>query len=208
VAFVANRGFILSLCLGLAGLYQHHQWRTEKRRSGLIWSALFLALAVFANEGGASTLAFILAYALVLEPGPLRRRMLTVLPALLVIVLWWIIYTLANSGVFYVGAYIDPSTEPLPFAREVLPRAMVLLGGQLALVPPDLMLAVKPSLQPEATALYSLPLVAALAVFPRGCAGTKPPCFGSRPCSSRPFQRPRLCRSARISGLWPSEHTD
>ena len=46
VAFVANRGFILSLCLGLACLYQHHQWRAEQRRSGLIWSELFLALAV------------------------------------------------------------------------------------------------------------------------------------------------------------------
>jgi len=165
VAFVANRGFILSLCLGLACLYQHHQWRAEKRRSGLIWSGLFLALAVFANEGGASTLAFLLAYALVLEPGSLRRRALTLLPALLVIVLWRITYTLCNSGVFHVGGYIDPSEEPLLFAREVLPRAIVLLGGQLAQVAPELMLAVKPSLQPQATLLYGVPVVAALAVF-------------------------------------------
>ena len=165
VAFVANRGFILSLCLGLACLYQHHQWRAEKRRSGLIWSGLFLALAVFANEGGASTLAFLLAYALVLEPGSLRRRALTLLPALLVIVLWRIAYTLCNSGVFHVGGYIDPSEEPLLFAREVLPRAIVLLGGQLAQVAPELMLAVKPSLQPQATLLYGVPVVAALAVF-------------------------------------------
>jgi len=165
VAFVANRGFILSLCLGLACLYQHHQWRAEKRRSGLIWSGLFLALAVFANEGGASTLAFLLAYALVLEPGPLRRRAPTLLPALLVIVLWRIAYTLCDSGVFHVGGYIDPSKEPLLFAREVLPRAIVLLGGQLAQVAPELMLAVKPSLQPQATLLYGVPVVAALAVF-------------------------------------------
>jgi hypothetical protein len=165
VAFVANRGFILSLCLGLACLYRHHQWRAEKRRSGLIWSGLFLALAVFANEGGASTLAFLLAYALVLEPGPLRRRALTLLPALLVIVLWRITYTLCDSGVFHVGGYIDPSKEPLLFAREVLPRAIVLLGGQLAQVAPELMLAVKPSLQPQATLLYGVPVVAALAVF-------------------------------------------
>ncbi len=165
VAFVANRGFILSLCLGLACLYQHHQWRAEQRRSGLIWSGVFLALAVFANEGGASTLAFLFAYALVLEPGPVRRRALTVLPALLVIVLWRIVYTLYGSGVFHVGGYIDPSKEPLLFAREVLPRAVVLLSGQLTHLAPDLMLAVKPSLQPLATALCAVPLVAALAVF-------------------------------------------
>ena len=165
VAFVANRGFILSLCLGLACLHQHHQWRAEKRRSGLIWSALFLAISVFANEGGASTLAFILAYALVLEPGPVRRRALTVLPALLVIVLWRMIYTLTGSGVFHVGGYIDPSREPLLFAREVLPRALVLLGGQLTQVAPDLLLGVKPSLQPLAKALCGIPLIAALVVF-------------------------------------------
>ena len=165
VAFIANRGFILSLCLGLACLYQHHQWRAGKRRSGLIWSGLFLALSVFANEGGASTLAFILAYALVLEPGAVRQRALTILPALLVIVLWRIVYTLSGSGVFHLVGYIDPSKEPLLFGREVLPRAMVLLGGQLAHVAPELLLAVKPSLQPQATALYGVPVVAALVVF-------------------------------------------
>ncbi|HVM47339.1 MAG TPA: hypothetical protein VMU04_04890 [Candidatus Acidoferrum sp.] len=165
VAFVANRGFILSLCLGLACLYQHHQWRAERRRSGVLWSALFLALSVFANEGGASTLAFILAYALILEPGPVRRRALTVLPALLVIILWRIIYTLTGSGVFHVGGYIDPSKEPLLFAREVLPRALVLLGGELTEVAPDLLLGVKPSLQPLAIGLYAVPLVAVLGIF-------------------------------------------
>jgi hypothetical protein len=165
VAFVANRGFIVSLCLGLACLYEHHQWRAEQRRSGLLWSALFLALSVFANEGGASTLAFILAYALVLEPAPVRRRALTALPALGVIILWRIVYTLTGSGVFHVGGYIDPSKEPLLFAREVLPRALALLGGQLTEVAPDLLLGVKPSLQPLATVLYGLPVAVALVVF-------------------------------------------
>jgi hypothetical protein len=33
-----------------------------------------------------------------------------------------------------MGLYIDPAHEPLSFAREVIPRAMVLLGGQLTSV--------------------------------------------------------------------------
>lgn len=165
VAFVANRGFMLSLFFGLMCLYEHHQWRAVKSRSALMLSALFLALSLFANEGGASTLAFILAYALVLEPGSFRSRALTVLPAILVIVLWRTIYTLSGSGVFHVGGYIDPAIEPLQYAREVIPRAMVLLGGQLTTLAPDFLLAVKPSLQPEATALYCVPVIAALVVF-------------------------------------------
>jgi hypothetical protein len=64
VMFVANRGFLLSLCFGLLCLYEHHQWRGAGSRAGCVLSMLFLALALLANEGGASTLAFLLAYAL------------------------------------------------------------------------------------------------------------------------------------------------
>jgi hypothetical protein len=165
VAFVANRGFFLSLFAGLLCLYEHHQWRSAKSRSGLALSALFLALSLFAEESGASTFAFILAYALVLEPGSFRRRALTILPSVLVIVLWRAVYTLSGFGLFHLGYYIDPAREPLEFARVVIPRAMVLLGGQLAGVAPDLLLAVSPSLQAKVTALYCVPVVAALAVF-------------------------------------------
>ena len=128
-------------------------------------SALFLALSLFADEGGASTFAFILAYALVLEPGSLRNRALTVLPSVLVIVLWRTIYTLSGFGVFHMGLYIDPAYEPLEFGREVIPRAMVLLGGQLTSVAPEFLLAVNPLLQPKVIALFCVPVVAALVVF-------------------------------------------
>ena len=165
VMFVANRGFIMSLCFGLLGFYQHHQWRSAKSRSGCVLSLLFLALSLFANEGGASTLAFILAYALVLEPGGWRRRALTVLPAVLVIILWRTIYKLGGFGLFHMGLYIDPVTEPLAFAQVAIPRAMALLGGQITGVAPDLLFAIKPSLHPLVIALYSASVLAALAVF-------------------------------------------
>jgi hypothetical protein len=130
-----------------------------------VLSVLFLALSLFTDEGGASTFAFILAYALVLEPGSLRNRALTILPSILVIVLWRTIYTLSGFGVFHLGIYIDPSSEPLQFAQAVIPRAIALLGGQLTGVPPDFLLAVNPLLQPKVIAFYCVPVVAALVVF-------------------------------------------
>ena len=165
VMFVANRGFIMSLYFGLLCFYEHHQWRSAKSRSGCVLSPLFLALSLFANEGGASTLAFILAYALVIEPGGWRRRALTVLPAVLVIALWRTIYKLGGFGLSHVGLYIDPGTEPLAFAQVAIPRAMALLGGQITGVAPDLLFAIKPSLHPLVIALYSASVLAALAVF-------------------------------------------
>ena len=165
VMFVANRGFLLSLCFGLLCFHEHHQWRSTKSHSALVYSAFFLALSLFANEGGASTLAFILAYALVLESGRFRQRALTVLPAVLVIGLWRIIYKLGGFGIFHVGLYIDPATEPLAFARAVVPRVTTLLGGQLANVAPDFLFAIKPSLHPLVIVLYGVVVVAVLAVF-------------------------------------------
>jgi hypothetical protein len=165
VMFIANRAFMLSLFFGLLCLYEHHQWRSAKSSSAPALAALFLALSLFANESGASTFAFILAYALVLEPGSFRNRVLTILPSVLVIVLWRTIYTRSGFGILHVGLYIDPANEPLQFAREVIPRAMVLLGGQLTGVAPDILFAVSPSLQPKVTALYCVSAVVALVVF-------------------------------------------
>ena len=165
VMFVANRGFMLSLFFGLLCLYEHHQWRSARSRSGCVWSALFLALSLFADEGGASTFAFILAYALVLEPGSLRNRALTVLPSILIIVLWRTVYTLSGFGVFHMGIYVDPANEPLRFAGKLVPQALVLLGGQLAGVAPDVLFAVNPLLQPKVTAFFCATTVVALGVF-------------------------------------------
>jgi hypothetical protein len=165
VMFVANRGFMLALFFGLLCFYEHHQWRSTKSRSALALSTLFLALSLFANEGGASTFAFILAYALVLEPGSLGRRALTVFPSILVIILWRAIYQLSTSGVANVGGYIDPANEPLLFAREVVPRTIVLLGAQISGIAPEFLLAVKPSLQPAAVVLYAVPLIVTLTLF-------------------------------------------
>jgi hypothetical protein len=165
VAYVANRGFMLSLFFGLLCLYEHHQWRSAKSRSGLVLSALFLALSLLTDESGASTFAFILAYALVLDMGSLRHRALTILPSILIIVLWRAIYTFSGSGVFGIGIYIDPANEPLEFAGVVIPRAMILLGGQLAGVAPEILLAFNPLLQPKVTAFFCVIAVAALAVF-------------------------------------------
>jgi hypothetical protein len=81
------------------------------------------------------------------------------------IIAWRIIYTLSGYGLSHVGIYIDPAQEPLHFARELIPRDMVLLGSQLTSVPPEFLFAVKPSLHPIIIALYAMFVVAALVAF-------------------------------------------
>ena len=72
VAYVANRGFFIALVFGLLCFHAHVRWRTGKSVVWMWLSALCLLLSVLSDEGGASTLAFLLAYAIVLEPGGWR----------------------------------------------------------------------------------------------------------------------------------------
>jgi hypothetical protein len=164
-AFVANRGYFLAIFFSLLCLYEHHQWRSTKSRPAMLLSGLFLALSLFSEESGASTFAFILAYALVLEPGSFSNRALTVLPSVLVITVWWLIHTFSGYGLSHVSIYIDPAQEPFRFVRELIPRDMVLLGSQLTSVPPEFLFAVKPSLHPIIIAVYGIFAVASLVIF-------------------------------------------
>jgi hypothetical protein len=172
VMFVANRGFVVALVFGLAALSEHHRWRTTQSRLAMVLSLCSLAVSLFANEGGASSLAFILAYALVLEPGSWRRRALTALPAIIVIIGWRLIYqglgygvADMGGGVNNAGGYIDPSYEPLRFAGQLGPRVLALAGGQFTGIPPDVLLLLNPSWQSGVAIFYLLCLAAGGLVF-------------------------------------------
>lgn len=164
-AFVANRGYFLALFFGLLCLYAHHQWRATKSQSALGLSMLFLALSLLGEESGASMFAFILAYALVLEKGNMRSRALTILPSVLVITVWWILYKVSGYGLNHVGLYIDPASEPLQFLRALIPRDMTLLGSQLTAMPPEILFFLKPALHPAVVAIFGACTIAVLAIM-------------------------------------------
>ncbi|HWI56724.1 MAG TPA: hypothetical protein VNZ22_05825, partial [Bacillota bacterium] len=165
VMYVANRGFIISLVCGLLCLAAHHRWRTTQSRAWMGLSALSLVLALLANEGGASTLAFLLAYALVLEPGGWRARLGSLLPAATVVLGWRAIYVGSGFGVKNFLLYIDPGYRPLLFMQNLAPRANGLLGGQLTGVPPELSLALNPHWQMLLSVFFVAFSVACVVVF-------------------------------------------
>jgi len=138
VAYVANRGFIIALFFGLLCIHAHVRWRTEKSMVWMWLSALCLLLSVLADEGGASTLAFPLAYALTLEPGGWRPRVISLLPSALVILGWRAVYVGCGFGVRNFPGYIDPGYAPWFFLKQLVPRMNGLLGGQLTGVAPEL----------------------------------------------------------------------
>lgn len=162
VMYVANRGFIISLVFGVLCLQAHIRWRRDKGARWMLLSALCLSLSLLANEGGASSLAFLIAFALALESGGWRRRLGGLLPAALVLLVWRAVYVGAGFGVKNVLLYIDPGYEPFLFLKNFASRANALLGGQLAGLPPEISLGFNPT--------WQMLLAAAFAVFSLLCA--------------------------------------
>ena len=144
VMFIANRGFIVALCLGLLCFYMHHKWRSTNSAFAAILSVIFLSLSLLSNEAGVSTFAFILAYALVLDKSLWPKRLLSLLPAILVIIVWRIVYQSLGYGISGLGAaYLDPGYEPLKFLHYLPAYLAAIIAGQLSALPPDVMFGFK-----------------------------------------------------------------
>jgi len=126
---------------------------------------LFLSLSLFSNEAGVSTFAFVLAYALVLDKSPWRSRLLSLLPSILVIISWRIIYQYLGYGVKGIGAYIDPGHEPLRFLFHLPGYITAVISGQLSGLQPDMMCLVNQRLFNIVLIFYIAFIVIAMLVF-------------------------------------------
>jgi len=166
VMFIANRGFIVALCFGLLCFYMHHKWRSTNSPFAATLSIIFLLLSILSNEAGVSTFAFILAYALVLDKETWSRRLLSLLPAILLIIVWRIIYQSLGYGVSGVGAmYLDPGHEPLKFLYYLPGYLISAIAGQLSALPPDVSLGVNVQYYPIITIFYICFTVVTIVLF-------------------------------------------
>lgn len=138
VAWIAQRNALIALVPGCLALAAHHRWRAEgsKACAWLAPAALFVGL--LGGEVALSMGAYLLAYALCLERGSWSARARSLLPYLPVVVVWRAIYVFVGSGAQHSSIYIDPTREPLQFARALLQRLPVMLLSEFALPPADL----------------------------------------------------------------------
>jgi len=160
--FIANRNALLALFFGMLALLAHHRWRAGNSFSAAIGAPIFLLLSLLSGEAGVTTFAYLFAYAVVLEEGVLRKRVLSLVPAVSVIILWRLIYNTLGYGISGVGLYVDPVNNPVGYILAVLERGPILLAGQLGGQSPDLLMAVS---EPVKRLAWFFSLVFLLPVF-------------------------------------------
>jgi len=92
-----------------------------------------LLAALLSKEAAVSVGGYLLAYALFIERGPWRRRLLALLPCLLVGIAWYAAYRVLGHGSARSSVYIDPGQDPLRYAWQAVRHAPLLLCGQWGL---------------------------------------------------------------------------
>lgn len=138
IAFLANRNSLIAAFLGVLCLSAHDRWRRHDWRAGAVIAPLLLALALLAKEEAIAICAYLAAFAICIDAASWRRRVATLIPYALVVIVWRIAWVYLGYGVSRLGLYVDPLEEPARFAVALIQRAPLLLLGQLSTVPPEL----------------------------------------------------------------------
>jgi hypothetical protein len=131
VAWVANRNALVSAALALPALSSLHRSRAEGFRPGVWLGPLCFALGLGAGETAVSIFGYIVAYAVCLDRGPLRQRLLALAPYALLLVAHRALYRGFGLGSFGSSAYHDPLREPVAFGLALAYNLPVLLSAQL-----------------------------------------------------------------------------
>lgn len=146
--WVANRNAAIAAVFVLLALTSYDRLRRDGWRPGAVWTPLLVLLGVLSNEGAVAVGAYLLAYAVCLDRGTWKERLLPLVPSAAVGALWTAAYKLLGYGAAGSGVYIDPGTAPARFVQIAAERAPALLRGLLAWPPADFDVLLARSAQP------------------------------------------------------------
>jgi hypothetical protein len=146
VGWIANRNAVIAAFFGVLALHCHQRGRVGARRT-LLWLAPpLLGAALLSGEIAVAVFGYLIGYALFLDPGTRRSRMLSLVPHVVMLVLWRVAYQSLDRGARFSGLYIDPAHEPLKFLAAMLQRLPVLVLGQFGLPPAEAYVFAPPAL--------------------------------------------------------------
>jgi hypothetical protein len=136
VAWIANRNALICVVFGLLAFLAHLRWRENKQARWLIASVILMSAALLAAEAATAVLGLVFAYAIWLDTGTWRQRLISILPLSSVVIIWRLIYRALGYSAWGTS-YIDPQQEPITYLSTFLWRAPLLLLGQITPLPAE-----------------------------------------------------------------------
>jgi hypothetical protein len=137
-AWLANRNSLLALFFCGISLLLHMEWRNGRRLIHLFLALAAFGMGLLSGEAALAITAYLFAYGLFMDRGPLVRRMASLAPYAAMVVVWRVMYKALGYNVIGSGMYLDPVGRPLDFGVAVLERLPVLMLTQWTQLPVDL----------------------------------------------------------------------
>lgn len=137
--WLANRNALLCLVCGTAALMCHVRWRVTGRTRWLALALLLFAAGLGCGEATLGALGYVIAWHVTMEPkGSRTRAAAALVPYLVLVFLWRLLYDTLGYGIVGSRLYVDPGQRPLLFLQALAERWPVLFAGQWFQIPIDL----------------------------------------------------------------------
>ncbi len=137
IGFIANRNVMIAATFGFSALFCHDRWRRDGSARSAFLAVLLFSLALFSKEEGIGTCAYLGAYALCIDVKGRARGCVALVPYAMIVLIWRTLRDSWGYGVHNVGVYIDPLTDPGPYAFALARRLPLMLFGQWGPVPAE-----------------------------------------------------------------------
>lgn len=143
VGWISNRNILIATLFCLFMLLAHDKWRRDKWFYGAFIAPLCLLIGLLAAEASIAVMAYLVAYVLFLEKGSWVSRCLTLIPSVVIILGWRLVYNYLGYGAWGTS-YIDPFQTPWHYIQAVWERFPILLLGHWFILPAELYSFVPP----------------------------------------------------------------
>lgn len=131
VAWICNRNVLIASFFGGLCLLSHHRWRSEKQWYSVFPALLFLLLSLLAAEAGVAFGAYLFSYALFIDKGSIKNKIVSLLPYVPIALCWFLYRSINEFGAAQAGIYVDPSSDPLLFLLLMLEKIPIYIFTQL-----------------------------------------------------------------------------
>jgi hypothetical protein len=135
VVWLANRSALVSLSLGLLGVWGHIRWRRTGRKSAFLLSIVTFSLALLAGEWAFMAFAYLFAFEMLGIDDPLLKRIRALMPAAMLGLAFIVAQHCLHYSTLNSNVYIDPISEPLVFLVAALQRIPVFFADIVFGVP-------------------------------------------------------------------------
>ncbi|MBF0443217.1 MAG: hypothetical protein HQK54_15010, partial [Oligoflexales bacterium] len=147
VSWIACRHSLITGVFGVLSIWSHVKWRAEKWRAGGLFSSSALILALFSGEAALGTVAYIAAFECIGSSDGRVRRIIALLPSLIIVACYLTAYSMMGYGTYGSGLYNNPLNDLPSFLKAAGVALPMLMADLLAGVQSDFAILL-PSITP------------------------------------------------------------